>query len=187
MAYGYGFIPIGGIDGRPYNGATQRFVVLGSDTSDFGVGDFVKLNGTGSTAGIANVTGAGATGEVLGVVMSIDPIESSSALWIDGSVELVDRHVNVAVCTDGMLLQCASSAGIAVANIGLYADSVLNAPVAPFYKSKSTISSTLTTSPAQLHLLGVVQNGKAATATDADLIVRVGEPQIGNITAPIAS
>ena len=187
MAYGYGFIPIGGIDGRPYNGGTQRFVVLGADTSDFGVGDFVTLAGTGSTAGVTAVTGASATDPILGAVVSIDPIESSSALWIDGSVELADRHVNVAVATDGMLFQCASASAIAVTSIGLLGDSVVVAPAAPFYKSKSTISATVTTSPAQLQIVGVVQNGKAATASDADLIVRVAEPQMGDAKLSIGA
>ena len=182
---GYGFKPVGGIDGRPYNGGTQRCVVLGADTTDLYVGDFVRLAGSGTATGVPDVTKVAATEVIYGAIVSIEPLEAASALWIDGSEVAVDRYVNVAVATDGMLFACHPTSAIAKTNIGAMGDIVVVAGAAPFYTSKSTLSATLTTSAAQLQLVGFVQNDKDATSATADLIVRVAEPQIGGATASV--
>jgi hypothetical protein len=179
---GYGFIPIGGIDGRPYNGATVRCVVLGGDTTDIHVNDMVKQNGTGSTAGVISVTKVAAGEVIFGSVVSIEPRHAADNMWIDGSEETADRYVNVAPATDGMLYMCNPASAIAVTDIGGLADLTVGAGAAPFWRSTSTLTASFGTSTAQLQLLGMVQNGKLATAADADLIVRVVETQLGHAT-----
>lgn len=185
MAYGYGFIPIGGMDGRPYNGGTRRCVVLSADTTDIYPGDFVKYSGDGNTDGVMAVTKVAAGEVILGAVVSVEPNQATDLPYVLGSVA-ADRFVQVAVATPGMLFKCATSAALAVTDIGKMCPIVVNAGAAPYWTSKSTLNKgTLSTTAEQLNIMGTVQNGKAPTAADADVVVRVALPQIGLATASV--
>jgi hypothetical protein len=185
----YGFIPIGGHDGRPYNGATRRCAVLGADTTDIYPGDFVVLSGTASADGVPAVTKAvgseGSPGVIWGAVVSVEPSVATSLPYVVGAVT-TDQFVNVAVATPNMLFMCNPSAAIAVTDVGAVCDFTMVAGAAPYYKSKSTLTSTFAASgSAQLRLIGTVQNGKAVTATNVDCIVIVTEPQAGLTLASV--
>jgi hypothetical protein len=177
----YGFIPVGGIDGRPYNGATMRCVVVGGDTTDIYPGDFVIQNGT-SVDGCISVTkavGSGGTpGVIWGAMVSIEPnAASGDRTYVLGSVT-TDQYINVAVATTGMLFMCNPASAIAATDVGGLADFTMVAGDAPYYKSKSVMAASFGTSTAQLQFVGQVRNGKAITAADADLLVRVTESQV---------
>jgi len=182
----YGFIPIGGIDGRPYNGGTVRCVVLGADTTDIYPGDFVRQNGTASTDGVISVTKVAAGEVIFGAVVSVEPSTATDRTYVLGSVT-ADQYVNVAVATDTTLFKCNPATAIAVADIGGNADISVSAGTAPYYTSKSSIlgNGSYGTGTAQLNLLGVIQDGTSATSTSANLIVRVAEPQVGINTVSV--
>lgn len=189
MAYGYGFIPIGGIDGRPYNGATMRCSVAGADVTDIYPGDFVVQTGSASTDGgyitVSKAQGTeGTPGLIWGVCVSVVPSVATSLPYILGSVT-TEQFINVAPLTPGMLLQCGASAAIAVTDVGGLCDFTNVAGAAPYYRSKSVLTASFGTSTAQLQLVGQVNNGKAFTATDADFIVRVTETQVGASAASV--
>lgn len=182
----YGFIPIGGIDGRPYNGGTTRVVKLAADATAIYPGDFVRFEGTNDANGLMSVTKVAAGQVILGSVVSVEPATSTDLPFAAASAA-VDRYLNVAVATDGMLFKCQPATAIAVTDIGQNADISVSVGVAPYYTSKSSIlgNASYGTVPAQLHLLGVVQDGTSATSTSANLIVRVAEPQIGAATVSV--
>lgn len=182
----YGFIPIGGIDGRPYNGATKRCVVVGGDTTDIYPGDFVRYTGTGDDFGAPSVTKVAAGEVIFGAVVSVEPnVASGDRTYVLGSVT-TDQYVNVAIATDGMLFKCNPSAAAAKTSIGLNADISVTAGAAPYYTSKSSLDVGATgTATAQLNIVGFLDNGTALTSTSADLVVRVAEPQIGAATLSV--
>ena len=183
---GIGFIPIGGMDGRPYNGATLRCVVLGADTTDINIGDMVKIAGSGDAAGVPDVTLSAAGEVILGAVVSIEPRHAADERWIDGSAETADRYVNVAVATDPMLFRCRPSEAVAKTSVGLMADVVVGASAAPFYQSTSTFNAGATATTGKgLQLVGFIQDGVDITSTSKDIIVRVVEPQMGSALASI--
>jgi hypothetical protein len=182
----YGFIPLGGIDGRPYNGGTMRCVKLAADATAIYPGDFVRQNGTADVNGQISVTKVAAGEVILGAVVSVEPTEATSLPFAAASAA-TDRYLNVAVATDGMLFKCQPATAIAVADIGGNADISVSAGVAPFYTSKSSIlgNGSYGIATAQLNLLGVIQDSASPTSTSANLIVRVAEPQIGGATVSV--
>jgi hypothetical protein len=181
----YGFIPVGGINGHPYNGATVRCVKLAADASNIHIGDFVKLDGTGDATGVPSVNKVAAGNVIFGAVVAVEAVEAVSTTYAPASAA-TDRYLHVAVATPDMLFKCNPSAAVAKTDVGRTADISVSNGTAPFYTSKSSLDQTnLGTAPAQLQIVGFVQNGIDVTSTSADLIVRVAEPQIGLMTASV--
>ena len=182
----YGFLPIGGMDGRPYNGGTTRCVKLAADATAIYPGDFVRQNGTGSTDGVLSVTKVAAGEVILGAVVSVEPTMATDLPFAAASAS-TDRFLNVAVAVNGSLFKCNPATAIAVTDLGGNADISVSAGAAPYYVSRSSIlgSGSYGVGSAQLNLVGVVQDGVGATSTSSNLIVRVAEPQIGADTASV--
>ena len=75
---GYGFAPIGNVQGGPYNGETIRaYVAATTVTTAIFVGDVVKYTGAGSSDGYAEVTLCAATDAPWGVVTGIEAIPTN--------------------------------------------------------------------------------------------------------------
>lgn len=176
---GIGFIPVGGMDGRPYNGATQRCVVLGAVTDNIHIGDCVLLGGTGDASGVPDVTKCAATNVIFGVVVAVEPTTANSLPYAAGSVT-TDQYVHVAVGTDAMLFKGKVSAAVAKTSVGLLADIVVADGAAPYYTSQSTWNAGATgTSTASFQLVGFLQDGVDVTDANKICIFRLAEPQIG--------
>lgn len=183
---GMGFIPIGGIDGRPYNGATMRCVVLGAVTDDLAPGDLVKLNGTGDADGVPSVIKSAGGEVILGAIVSVEPSTSSSLPYAAGAIT-TDQYVNVAVATDQMLFKCQTNTAIAKTSIGLMADHAWVQSVTPYWTSKSVldVTSGTGTTGKGLEIVGVLQDGVDITDANKVLIVRVVEPQMSTSLASV--
>ena len=74
---GYGFAPIGNVNGGPYNGETIRVHALTSLTTAIFVGDVVEYTGAGTTDGYAVVTPTAATDAPWGVITGIEAIPTN--------------------------------------------------------------------------------------------------------------
>ena len=75
---GYGFAPVGNVNGGPYNGETIRVYCAGTTlTTAIFVGDVVKYNGAGSSDGYPEVTLAAATDAPFGVITGIEAIPTN--------------------------------------------------------------------------------------------------------------
>lgn len=71
-AHPSGLTPVGHLNGSPYNGQANLYVIAASDTNAFAVGDPVKLNPAGSTSdGLPGITLADATGGILGAIVGL--------------------------------------------------------------------------------------------------------------------
>lgn len=75
---GYGFAPVGNVQGGPYNGETIRaYIAATTVTTAVFVGDVVKYTGAGSSDGYAEVTLAAATDAPWGVVTGVEAIKTN--------------------------------------------------------------------------------------------------------------
>lgn len=103
-----GFRPVKHVTGAPYNGQANIYAVLASDSTALFVGDPVKLDGSAHTSGIASVTKAGTTDQVLGVVVGIvtnklDPVTGAMS---NGASPTLDTPQYRAASTFGYVLVC---------------------------------------------------------------------------------
>lgn len=123
-----GLRPVRYTSGAPYNGAVNKYYVPSSDTNAaIYIGGLVKPAGSSDAAGVPSVTGNVATGNpVIGVVVSVDPVEGADAGGRDSTVHRVnstERYVYVA--DDPNLLfavQDDASATLAATNVWMAAD-----------------------------------------------------------------
>ena len=75
---GFGFAPVGDIQGGPYNGATHRVYIASTTvTTAVFVGDVVKYTGAGSTDGYPEVTLSAATDDSWGVITGVEAIKTN--------------------------------------------------------------------------------------------------------------
>ena len=76
----FGFVPVGNLDGSPYNGGTFRCALLAADATATFIGDAVKLSGTASADGTApSVAQVAATEDlVFGVITSFEADPATS-------------------------------------------------------------------------------------------------------------
>lgn len=181
MAYGYGLVPVGSIGGAPYTGGLVRMAVPAADTADIYPGDPVLLDGGSTADGVPTIDKCGATSPIFGVVVSVDSPLVDNRTYVLGSDATNVQYVLVAPAVGGTLFKCGASAALTAGAVGSVADTSVVAGASPYYTSKTVLDQgTLATSgTAQLQIVGFVQNGKSVTAADADVVVRVMEPQIG--------
>lgn len=74
---GYGFAPVGNVNGGPYNGETIRVHSPSTLTTAIFVGDVVEYTGAGSSDGYAVVTPTAATDAPWGVITGIEAIKTN--------------------------------------------------------------------------------------------------------------
>jgi len=75
---GYGFAPVGSLQGGPYSGETVRVYSAGTTaTTGIFVGDVVKYNGAGTTDGYPHVVLTAATDNPWGVITGIEAIPTN--------------------------------------------------------------------------------------------------------------
>jgi hypothetical protein len=73
----YGFLPVGNVNGGPYNGETIRVYSPTTLTTAIFVGDVVEYTGAGSSDGYATVTPTAATDAPWGVITGIEAIKTN--------------------------------------------------------------------------------------------------------------
>lgn len=123
-----GFSPVRSITGAPYNGAANVYFIPASDGTAVYIGDVVKLAGDArSPAGVPTVTRAGATDQMLGVVVGIlfsgigDTMNIPPVVPLDTPVYRLastDRYVLVAD-DPNIVFEAQCSGTLGTADIGL--------------------------------------------------------------------
>lgn len=158
-----GFRPVKHLNGAPYNGQFNKYVVVAADATAIYVGDLVKTDGAGDlTTGLPTVTRAAATNVIRGVVVGFEPdptaLDTPSAQRRAASTRRI-----VYVCdTPDIVLEAqedGDTTPIAVASIGLNASLISTSggdTVTGASGMQIDSSSASTTATLELKLLGVV-------------------------------
>ena len=199
-----GFRPIKHVTGAPYNGQANLYAVLASDGTALFAGDPVVLDGNAHVNGIASITKASATGQVLGVVIGfvpakMDPVSGSMSA---GSIALDTPQYRAAstfayalvVDAPDMLYEVEAATGSNAAYTYLLADVGLNVGHTTVAGSTSTgtsaaaldMSTKATTATLPWKILGAVQRVDnetvSGTSTSVKLIVKLNQAVLGGGT-----
>lgn len=184
-----GFRPVKHMNGSPYNGQVNRYMISASDSQTTNVGDLVQLS---DNAAIVD------TASGLGVYPAVERIGSGTAVPIVGAIvgfevdysnlnaagyraASVYRVVLVADSPDLIFAAPQDAVGgvVAAASVGLNASINLGtaATTTPYASGMSVDSSTVaTTATIPLQVMGVVaapDNDVTSTTRPAELLVRI--------------
>lgn len=169
----FGFRPIGGLDGSPYNGGTIRCVLVADAVATF-VGDAVKLAGSASADGTApSVVQVAANENIWGVITSFeaDPANLSTIHRVASTL----RYCRVAPALDNLfVIQC--DGAFAITDVGETANiaTVGTGSTVTGYSAMELDSSDITTGET-LQILGVYPSPDNEVGANAKLIVRIFE------------
>lgn len=184
-----GFRPVKHLNGSPYNGQVNRYMISASDTQVTNVGDFVQLSDnaalTDTTAGFGvypavERIGSGSAVPIVGVIVGFEPDYSNlnAGAYRAASTK---RIALVADASDIIFAAPQDGTGgvVAAASVGLNVEINLGtaASTAPYASGMSVDSSTVaTTATLPLQIMGVTaapDNDVTSTARPAEILVRV--------------
>ena len=170
----FGFIPVGGLDGSPYNGGTIRCAILAADGTATFIGDPVVLTGTASADG-ANPSVAQATtaGQVFGVITAF---EADPATSLDDQYRKAStlRYCQVAPALDNLfMIQC--DGAFAITDVGNTADFIVGSGSTVTGLSGVELDSSDIGTGANLQILGLAPMPDNEVDTNANVIVRINE------------
>jgi hypothetical protein len=189
-----GFRPVKHLNGSPYNGQVNRYMISASDTAVTNVGDFVQLSDNAAlvdTAGFGvypavERIGSGTAVPIVGVVVGfeVDYSNLNAGAFRAASTR---RVALVADATDLIFAGPQDAVGgvAAAASVGLNVAINLGtaSSTAPFASGMSVDSSTVaTTATLPLQVVGVTaapDNDETSTARPAELLVRVNTSAFG--------
>jgi hypothetical protein len=199
-----GFRPVKHVTGAPYNGQANVYAVLAADATALFVGDPVNLDGNAHTNGIASVTKATASGQVLGVVVGILPpkMDPVSGSMTSGSIALdtpqyrpASTFQYVLVCdAPDVIYEAEAATGANAAYTYLLADVGLNVGSTTVVGSTTTgtsgscldMSTKATTATLPWKILGASQRPDnetvSGTSTAVKLLVKINQAALGNGT-----
>jgi hypothetical protein len=199
-----GFRPVKHVTGAPYNGQANIYAVLASDATALFVGDPVKLDGSAHTNGVASVTKAGTTDQVLGVVVGIVPakMDPVTGAMSSGSISLdtpqyraASTFAYVLVCdAPDMIYEVEQATGSNASYTFLVADIGLNAGHTTVAGSTTTgasgaaldMAGKATTATLPWKILGAVQRPDnetvSGTSTSVKLLVKLNQAVLGGGT-----
>jgi hypothetical protein len=184
-----GFRPEKHLNGSPYNGQVNRYMISASDSQVTNVGDFVQLSdnpaitdpvvGFGVYPAVERI-GSGTAVPIVGVIVGFEPDYSN----LNSGAFRAASTYRVALVSDAPdILYAAPQDGgggvVAAASVGLNVAINLGtaASTAPYASGMSVDSSTVaTTATLPLQIMGVVaspDNDVTSTARPAELLVRI--------------
>lgn len=176
----YGLIPVGHLDGSPFNGAIRTYFVPASDNTAIYLGDPVRIAGSADSEGIPTATRAAAGEAFVGTMVGMDYIPSD--LFTQYRQGGVARYIHVAEGKD-VVYKVRTSGAVAAANIGQNADIVLGTGNNTTGISGVTLDvSTFGTGTAQLRTLRLLQNWDSGFGSFAELEVIINEHQLDQAT-----
>ncbi len=192
-----GFRPVKHLNGSPYNGQVNRYMISASDTATTNVGDFVKLsdndalvdddNGGGVYPAVERIA-SGTAVPIVGVIVGFEVDYTN--LNIGGSnyrAASTRRTVFVADATDLIFAGPQDGVGgvVAAASVGLNVAIALgSAGTSGAYASGLTVDSSTvaTTATLPLQVMGVTvspDNDVTSTSRPAEILVRVNTHAFG--------
>lgn len=188
-----GFRPVKHLNGSPYNGQVNRYMISVSDTQVTNVGDFVQLSDNAALVDASEGVypaveriGSGTAVPIVGVIVGFEPDYSNlnAGAYRAASTR---RVVLVADAPDILYAAPQDAVGgvVAAASVGLNVAINLGtaASTAPYASGMSVDSSTvLGTATLPLQVMGVTaspDNDVTSTARPAELLVRINTHQYG--------
>ena len=188
-----GFRPVKHMNGSPYNGQVNRYMISVSDTQVTNVGDFVQLStdaalvdaSEGVYAAVERI-GSGTAVPIVGVIVGFEPDYSNLNAGAYRAA-LTRRVVLVADAPDIIYAAPQDAVGgvVAAASVGLNVSINLGtaASTAPYASGMSVDSSTVAvTATIPLQVMGVTaspDNDVTSTARPAELLVRINTHAYG--------
>lgn len=184
-----GFRPVKHMNGSPYNGQVNRYMISASDTAVTNVGDFVQLSdnaaledttyGFGVFPAVERI-GSGTAVPIVGVIVGFEPDYSN----LNAGAYRAASTKRIALVADASdLIFAAPQAGaggvVAAASVGLNVAINLGtaSSTAPYASGMSVDSSTAaTTATLPLQIMGVTaapDNDVTSTSRPAEILVRV--------------
>lgn len=183
-----GFRPVKHMNGSPYNGQLNRYMISASDSQATNVGDFVQLSdndalvdtvGFGVYPAVERI-GSGTAVPIVGVIVGFEPDYTNLNT---GNYRAASTRRVALVADSPDLIFAAYQDGtggvVAAASVGLNAAINLGtaATTAPWASDMSVDSSTVaTTATLPLQIVGVTaspDNDVTDTTRDAELLVRI--------------
>jgi hypothetical protein len=156
-----GFRPVKHLNGAPYNGMFNKYVVAAADATAIYVGDLVKTDGAGDlVTGLPTVTRAAATNVVRGVVVGFEP--DPTALNVPLYRAASTRRIVYVADNPDLIFEAqedGDTTPIAVASIGLNASMISTSGGDTITGSSGMqidSTSASTTATLELKLLGTV-------------------------------
>lgn len=196
-----GFRAVKHVNGSPYNGQANMYAVLAADATALFIGDPVKLDGSGSTIGLASVTKATAGASVLGVIQAIIPakMDPVSGTMTAGAIALDTPQFRAASTNalvmvadaDDVVYEVEAVTGANAAYAFLVADIGLNADLTTVAGSTTTgtsaaaldMSTKATTATLQWKVLGSVQRvDNEPTGNSTKVLVKINNAVMGGGT-----
>jgi hypothetical protein len=189
-----GFRPVKHLNGSPYNGQVNRYMISASDTAATNVGDFVQLSdndalqdaGGGVYPAVERI-GSGTAVPIVGVVVGFEP-DYSNLNAGNYRVASTRRIALVADATDLIFAGPEDATGGAVTATMVGRNFAINLGTAgtttPFASGMSLDSSTqATTATLPLQLMGITaspdNDARLTATTAAEVLVRVNTHAFG--------
>lgn len=183
-----GLVPVRSVNGQPYTGGGNIYSIAAGQGTLLGLGDLVKLAGTGQTINdqsYADVTRA-ATGDVfVGAVVAVIPATRDSTVYREASTLRL-----LVVCDDpNMLFEIQEGGGgtaMAINDIGLNGNIVVaNADTTTGWSGTLLDNSTPpnTTNTFDLKIVGFVNKPNNAVGAYAKWLVRINRHLYANQVA----
>lgn len=189
----FGLRPVSYLNGSPWNGQVNMYLVPSSDATAIYVGDPVKSGGTAGAAGVVvngidvegmpTIAVAAAGNTLRGVVVGFLPKQSDlTVLHREASTNRIalvvdDPNVVFEVQEDS------GGAATAAVDVGENADILYTAGSSTTGQSAVELdSSTHVTTSAQLRILGFVKRPDNAIGTNAKLLVKINEHELASTT-----
>jgi len=194
-----GFVPSRYMNGAPYNGATNLYVVLAAEANQINIGDTVKSAANGDANGVPAVTKITngtdtARGVVVGILLAAPNNPSLVGTVLDNTLQYIpatkakDYYVMVAddpailfeVEDDGLAALTATSCNKNASYTGVN-------PTGVAQNSFTVLStaSVATTSTLPLKLVGLVQRPDNAFGVNANWLVRFNTHELAGSTAGV--
>lgn len=182
--------PVRYLSGGPYNGVGNIYATPTGDGTALGIGDFVKLAGTGQIVGNLSYQDVirAATGDVMvGVVTEVLPVTRDSLIYRAASTIRLVR-----VCDDPNVLfemqEVSGGTAFVLSDVGLNANFVMTAGVSTttgMAGSELDNATEATTNTLDLHIWGLVNRPDNAIGANAKWLVRINRHQHANQVAGI--
>lgn len=179
-----GLTPVRSLTGAPYNGAFNVYSVPAADATLIGIGDLVKVNGTGQTIGDTTYQDVirAATGDIfVGAVVAVLPATRDSTVYREASTQRL-----VCVADDPNLLyevqESAAGTSLTINDIGLNANVLVADASTTTGLSATTLNNATeaTTNTLDVKIVGLANKQNNAVGESAKWIVRINRHQYAN-------
>lgn len=185
-----GALPVKHLNGSPFNGQTNTYVIMAADTNQYFVGDFVKSTANGDSKGVPAVIKAAAGNTLRGVIVAIEPNLTDLSIMTIPVTKVRDYYVEVSDATDVIYeMQCDNDVAFLVTDLNKNANFVVAVPatIPPnAYSGTEVDAATIATTQAlPLKLLGIAQRADVDLTANTKVLVVINQHELMGNTAGV--